>query len=124
MRVGAPVPEVYCAGFTEWTSQLSAVVLTQTSVCPIDFKACAGTACVVTATLLLFAKFPSSGAEDQLAEELIGSGAVGSDAILPAPLIVSVDASASPAEVHGAPGDGMQDGQPPETAELGSRPTE
>ena len=94
MRVGAPVPEVYCAGFTEWTSQLSAVVLTQTSVCPIDFKACAATACVVTAALLLLARFPAAGGQDPLVEELIASAATGSEAG-PTPLIVSVDVNAS-----------------------------
>ena len=57
-RIGAPVPHVYSAGITETLSQLLAVSITQSSVCPIGFKACAICAALVTVALVALARFP------------------------------------------------------------------
>jgi len=62
IRVGSPVPEVYTSGFTEMLSQLSAVIFTQTSICPVDFIACAAAACLIALVLPLFARFPRGDA--------------------------------------------------------------
>ena len=58
VRVGGPVPHVYCAGVTEVMSQLFAVGITQTSVCPVGFQAAAVCALVVSVSLLLLARYP------------------------------------------------------------------
>ena len=57
-RIGEPVAHVYCAGITETISQLLAVSLTQSSVCPVGFKACTLSSLVVAVTLVLFARYP------------------------------------------------------------------
>jgi hypothetical protein len=58
VRVGAPVPHVYCAGLTELMSQLFAVGITQTSVCPVGFQASAACALMISGVLLCAARYP------------------------------------------------------------------
>lgn len=60
-RVGEPVSHVYTAGLTEMLSQLLAVSLTQSSVCPVGFKACALSSIVVAVALVSAARFPRHG---------------------------------------------------------------
>ena len=98
--------QVYCAGFTEWMSQLVAVLLTQTSVCPVGFKACTGSACAVAAALIFLARFnqPSQQAGSRFGEFLVvrsdGSGILSSatratSSLQPLPSVLSV--------IHGVP---------------------
>jgi len=59
-HVGAPVAHVYTVGITETLSQLFAVSLTQSSVCPVGFKACTMSAILVATVLACAARAPKT----------------------------------------------------------------
>ena len=58
VRIGAPVPDVYCAGFTELMSYALAALLTQSSECPNGFFSCMVCAGAAALVLCFHARFP------------------------------------------------------------------
>jgi hypothetical protein len=60
VAVAPEVSEVYSGGVVEWLSQVISALLTQASVCPIDFKSNAACTAAAALILCLVARYPQN----------------------------------------------------------------